>query len=115
MTFTQLQLEVGEWSRRNFPNNQPHHPLLGAVEELGELSHAHLKMEQGIRGTYAEHQCAKLDAVGDIVVFLADYCERNEISLEHAVEVTWGGVKQRDWQKNKQDGTLIEAQMKGKV
>ena len=43
-----LQKEVGEWSRENFPDNQQYHPLLGVSEEVGELCHAHLKMEQGI-------------------------------------------------------------------
>lgn len=104
ITLKDLQLEVGIWSRRNFPNNLPHHPLLGVSEEVGELCHAHLKQEQGIRGTFGEHQAAKEDAVGDILIYLADYCERNNIVLEDAVETAWNQVKERDWQKNKQQG-----------
>ena len=104
ITLSQLQAEVGEWSRRNFPKNQPHHPLLGAAEEIGELCHAHLKQDQGIRGTRDEHQAAKKDAVGDTIIYLADYCERNGFKLEDAVEIAWTMVKQRDWQKNPQLG-----------
>lgn len=100
MTLEQLQHEVGEWSRRNFPSNKPHHPLLGVSEETGELSHAHLKGEQGIRHTPEEILAMKCDAIGDIVIYLADYCERNGLSLDAAVSVTWHGVKKRDWQKN---------------
>ena len=104
MTFVELENQVEEWSKRNFPNNQPHHPLLGVGEEVGELDHAHLKMEQGIRGTREELQAKKQDAVGDIVIYLADYCWRNGFSFAYAVECAWSEVKQRDWQKNQKDG-----------
>lgn len=106
MDLERLQIEVGMWSDRNFPNNRPHHPLLGALEELGELSHAHLKMEQGIRGNVDQHHYAKLDAIGDIIIYLADYCHRNSLELAACVEITWEMVKKRNWQANKQDGTV---------
>ncbi len=104
LNFRILQQEVGEWSRRNFPNNQPYHPLLGLVEEVGELSHSFLKSEQGIRGTNDEHHAAKIDAVGDILVYLADFCSRNDIDMQDTIETTWSMVQQRDWRKNKGDG-----------
>jgi hypothetical protein len=45
-----FQQEQKDWSKRNFPTqNTPYRPLLGVMEEVGELSHAHLKAEQGIR------------------------------------------------------------------
>ena len=87
----------------NFPNKKPHQPLLGIQEEVGELSHAHLKMEQGIR-TNEDHQAAKIDAVGDIVIYLADYCNQNGIFLDSAVEQTWAEVQMRNWKKNKVNG-----------
>jgi hypothetical protein len=104
MNLAQLQLEVSLWSQKNFPNNKPYHPLLGVSEEVGELCHAHLKLEQGIRGTSAELGLAKIDAVGDIIIYLADYCGRNGISLDNAVTTAWDEVKNRDWQKNKEKG-----------
>jgi NTP pyrophosphatase (non-canonical NTP hydrolase) len=104
LNFSQLQDQVKEWSARNFPGSTPYQPLLGAVEEMGELAHAHLKQEQGIRGTPREHYAAKVDAIGDIIVYLADYCWRNGIDMQDAIETTWGMVQQRDWQKNKGDG-----------
>ena len=108
MNFVQLQTDVAQWSARNFPDKKPHQPLLGLAEEVGELSHAHLKAEQGIRGTPAEHQTAKEDAVGDIAIYLADYCTHNGIDLQHTVEAVWGKVKQRDWRANKQNGEKHE-------
>lgn len=76
MTFTDLCTEVGEWSIRNFGDQPPENPLLGVLEEIGELSHAYLKSLQGIRGTPEEHLDALRDGVGDAVVFLADFCIR---------------------------------------
>ncbi len=106
MTLETLQAEVSEWATRNFPHNKPHMPLLGAAEEIGELCHAHLKDEQGIRGTHTEHQAAKADAVGDIVIYLANYCLLNNLDLSLAVTTAWNQVKQRDWNTNKQDGKI---------
>jgi NTP pyrophosphatase (non-canonical NTP hydrolase) len=104
MTLLQLQFEVAEWGRRNFPNALPYQPLLGAQEEIGELAHAHLKMEQGIRGTRLEHIDAKCDAVADCVIFLAHYCELNGLEFSVLVEEVWNQVKQRDWIKFPKNG-----------
>lgn len=102
LTFEQLQQEVREWADRNFPEAKPHMPLLGLTEEVGELAHAHLKLEQNIR-MEEDHLAGKFDAVGDVLVYLADYCGRNGIDMQDAIEHTWGKVKQRDWQANPND------------
>ena len=104
LTLRHLQEEQKAWVAHNFPNRQYYYPLLGAVEELAELSHAHLKNLQGIRGTPAEHLEAKADAVADTIIFLCDYCSATGIDIQDALEKTWAEVKQRDWQKNKQNG-----------
>jgi hypothetical protein len=69
-----LIAERDEWVARNFPPGPDDIPgndsILGVVEELGELAHAHLKAKQGIRGTQAEHDAAAKDAIGDITVYL---------------------------------------------
>lgn len=104
MRLSVLQSEVAEWGRRNFPNAKEHQPLLGVQEECGELAHAHLKMEQGIRGTQEEHFAAKEDAVGDIMIFLAHYCYLNRIDLENATLNAWNHVKDRDWIKFPKNG-----------
>ena len=76
MNLLQIQKEQEEWAGRNFPNRKLHQPILGATEEVGELAHAYLKMEQGIRGTKAEHEAAMKDAVGDCCIFLMDLCNQ---------------------------------------
>lgn len=101
MDLIQLQMEVFAWSRNNFGQGVPHQPLLGATEELGELAHAHLKREQEIRGlNRAEYERLAHDALGDIIIYLADYAAINGLNLEYAVQDTWSRVKQRDWRKD---------------
>jgi NTP pyrophosphatase (non-canonical NTP hydrolase) len=102
-TLRQLQDDQRPWVAHNFPNREPWHPLLGIVEEVGELAHAHLKQAQGIRGTFAEHHEKKIDAVGDTIIYLADYCSAVGIDLHKAVETVWAEVKQRDWQAHPVD------------
>lgn len=99
-----LQAEVAEWSQRNFGNQPSHRPLLGVCEEVGELCHAHLKGEQGIRHTPAEIREMKIDAVADIVIYLADYCASESINLEWAVQTTWDKqVSKRNWKRGSSD------------
>jgi NTP pyrophosphatase (non-canonical NTP hydrolase) len=107
-TLRRLQEENREWCDHNFPNRQPYQPLLGALEELGELAHAHLKGEQGIR-TNQDHNAAKVDAVADVIIFLADYCNQNGIDMQDAVESTWAAVKQRDWRKDPVNAGVVES------
>jgi NTP pyrophosphatase (non-canonical NTP hydrolase) len=92
-----VQREHKEWAHRNFGPRPSWHPLLGVQEEVGELSHAYLKREQGIRGTREEHEADMCDAVGDIMVFLIDFCNQEGIDLRDALAVTWEKVSKRDW------------------
>ena len=104
LTLRELQSQQREWVERNFPGRQPFYSLLGAVEEIGELSRAHLKSLQGIRGSRDDHHAAKIDAIGDVVIFLADYCTANGIDFQSAVEDTWRDVKRRDWVSDPESG-----------
>ncbi len=104
MNLSHFQNEHMAWLEKNFPQQQPHDPLLGLVEEVGELAHAHLKASQNIRGTPEEHRAAAIDAIGDIVIYLASYCNTNGYDLESCVTHTWYKVHKRDWQKFPQDG-----------
>lgn len=74
LTWKRLQSEQKAWSEHNFPPHTFLWPLWGTIEELGELVHARLKQEQGIRGTPEEHLANQKDAIGDSLVFLADVC-----------------------------------------
>lgn len=103
-SFKTIQKEIKVWADYNFPNTPSYRPLLGCSEELGELCHAHLKAEQGIRGTPEELKAAKLDAVGDLSIYLMDYCNKEGINYHEVVAKVWDEVQQRDWQKNKNTG-----------
>jgi NTP pyrophosphatase (non-canonical NTP hydrolase) len=101
-----LQEKAQLWREHSFP---PEHrtavlQALGVSEESGELAHATLKREQGIRGTDEEHAAAERDAVGDIVIYLAGFCSSRGYSLQQCVEDAWQGVCKRDWSKYKEDG-----------
>lgn len=93
-----LQKDVGKWSAEQFGEEDPAIlKLLGAVEEIGELCHAELKGIQNIRHSPDEILALKKDAIGDVVVYLCDYCERSGIDFGNAVIDTWHKVKDRKW------------------
>jgi len=100
----QHQSEHTEWSARNFGVVPGWQPLMGAVEELGELAHAHLKQAQGIRGTSKEHHDAKVDAVADVIIYLMHYCSLEGIDMQSAIEVTAESVHMRDWKTYPKNG-----------
>jgi len=104
-TFATLQAQVSVWSFENFGLHDGTQPLLGVVEEVGELSHVHLKTLQNIRNAETTKE-ARVDAVGDILVYLADYCFRENINMQLAVQETWKKVQRRNWKKNPNDAHL---------
>lgn len=99
-----LQEEVAEWSERNFPDQPAENPLLGVGEEYGELTHAVLKDKQGIRLDESDVSLeAEKDAVGDMVIFLADFCSRRGYDLGDCIEMAWDGkVSGREWESEYQ-------------
>lgn len=107
LSLPRFQYEVVEWADRNFGSVPRHLPLLGMVEEIGELAHVVLKSSQGIRGMDDDQKrrAAEMDAIGDLVVFLANFCAKSGYSLEQCIEAAWAEVKQRDWTRDKQHGT----------
>ena len=103
-----LQDEQYEWSRRNFGPQDAVLPLLGVAEEVGELCHAVLKQRQGIR-VNEDHLAMEKDAIGDIVIYLMDYCNRRGYNLLELVNAAWDIVSARDWTTSTQraDGTWV--------
>lgn len=99
MDFRQLQAEQAKWAEHNFGDQPPEISFLGVVEEVGELAHTILKRKQGIR-TSEDHEAKGKDAVGDILIFLADFCTRSGWDLQEIIEQTWAEVSQRDWKAN---------------
>lgn len=78
-----------------------YHGLLGMAEELGELMHAFLKAEQGIRehADGEDWKEAAGDACADLLIFMCSFCNTHGIDLADAVEKAWAEVSQRDWQR----------------
>lgn len=105
MTFKELQKEVRTWTLHNFGRQESWKPLLGIVEELGELAHSHLKNVQRIRRN-ENHQEKKKDAIVDIIIYLTNYCIEENFDLDEIVQQTWAQVKCRDWAKNPNTGKI---------
>jgi hypothetical protein len=86
-----LQADVGEWAKRNFGENEikfgpqkgcplgSFAPLLGLSEETGELIEAVSQKDP--------HKAK--DAIGDVGIYLLDYCAREDVQL-YAVSATPG-------------------------
>jgi NTP pyrophosphatase (non-canonical NTP hydrolase) len=92
-----MQHEREAWVARNFPGDSIENSIFGAVEELGELAHHHLKMKQGIRGEETYHREEMADAVADCVIFLAGVATHLGMDYGELVQQTWDRVKLRDW------------------
>lgn len=100
---SKIQEEHLDWSLHNFGEAPIWMSLVGLTEELGELSHAYLKHIQGIRNN--ENHVEKMqDAIGDIVIYLIDFCNKCGFDLSHIIERTWSEVKKRDWRKYPENG-----------
>jgi NTP pyrophosphatase (non-canonical NTP hydrolase) len=97
-----FQADVYRWNAFNFPGKieagDSDQPFKGLMEELGELAHADLKLQQGIRGD-ENLEAMRADAVGDLMVFLADYCNLVGIDMDEVLRETWSKVRMRNWRK----------------
>ena len=105
MMLGKLQSEIRDWTMYNFPDTDPVQQYMGIVEELGELSHALLKEEQGIRhpkeGTWEDDM---RDAVGDIAIYMINFCDQCGWDFEKILATTWEKVAGRDWRNNPKTG-----------
>lgn len=97
-----MQQEVTTWSEENFGKQDAMNPYMGMVEELGELSHALLKQKQGIRGTHGKHEADAKDAIGDLMIFLLDFCGKKGWDAETILDDTWAVVRMRQWGANRE-------------
>lgn len=91
-----LQYSINKWRESNSTLKTSEEALIGAFEEMGELSHAHLKCMQGIKDPI-EMDVKKKDAIGDIIIFLIHYCNLHGFDLEEIILETWDHVKKRNY------------------
>lgn len=80
----ELIKKIQDWGRAKGIND-PHKQALKTMEELGELSGSLLKGKRD----------EEIDAVGDIVVCLAIYCDIQRIDIEAATELAYDTIKGR--------------------
>jgi len=67
--FRVLQDEQKPWIEHNFKGRRATHPCLGVVEEFGELM---------LANTHEDYN----DALGDIIIYMADLCSALDIELQ---------------------------------
>jgi NTP pyrophosphatase (non-canonical NTP hydrolase) len=87
MSYADVEIKIIQWAeaRRIIPNSSPETQLLKAVSELGELADATIKKDRE----------EVIDAVGDVMVCLVNYCALQDISLVSCMEVAYDTIKNR--------------------
>jgi NTP pyrophosphatase (non-canonical NTP hydrolase) len=102
-----LQIDLKPWLFHNFPEATSDQQLKGVMEELGELCHADLKCEQKIRDyTSKKTDDAIKDAIGDLVIYLCNYCTTKGIVFNDCIDIAFNEIIKRDWVKYPIDGLL---------
>ena len=87
MSYANVEMKIIQWAeaRRIIPNSSPETQLLKAVSELGELADATIKKDRE----------EVIDAVGDVMVCLINYCALQDINLVSCMEVAYDTIKNR--------------------
>jgi NTP pyrophosphatase (non-canonical NTP hydrolase) len=101
--FKELQDEQREWQKHNFPNSEAFEALIKIGEESGELMSAFIHQYQKVR-TQENWAEKERDAVGDIAISIAGYCNLRGIDFQECIESVWTEVKKRDWLKFPKNG-----------
>jgi NTP pyrophosphatase (non-canonical NTP hydrolase) len=86
-TYADIEIKIIQWSeaRKIIPNSTPATQLLKAVSEMGELADATIKNDRD----------SILDAVGDVMVCLVNYCALQDINLVSCMQVAYDQIKNR--------------------
>jgi len=87
MSYADVEMKIIQWSeaRRIIPNSTPETQLLKAMSELGELADATIKKDRD----------EVVDAVGDVMVCLVNYCALQDINLVDCMQVAYDTIKNR--------------------
>jgi len=87
MSYAAVEMKIIQWAeaRKIIPNSTPDVQLLKAVSEIGELADATIKGDKE----------AIVDAVGDVMVCLINYCALQDIHLVDCMEVAYDQIKNR--------------------
>lgn len=87
MSYTNVEIKIIQWAeaRKIIPNSNPETQLLKAMSELGELADATIKKDRD----------AIVDAVGDVMVCLVNYCALQDLNLVDCMQVAYDQIKNR--------------------
>ena len=87
MSYANVEIKIIPWAeqRKIIPNSTPETQLLKAMSELGELADATIKHDKE----------AVIDAVGDVMVCLINYCALQDLNLVDCMEVAYDQIKNR--------------------
>jgi len=87
MSYANVEIKIIQWAeaRKIIPNSTPEVQLLKAMSEMGELADATIKKDKE----------AIVDAVGDVMVCLVNYCALQDINLVDCMEVSYDQIKNR--------------------
>jgi hypothetical protein len=87
MSYAAIENNIIIWAqqRKIIPNSTPDVQLLKAMSEMGELADATIKHDKE----------AVIDAVGDVMVCLINYCVLQDINLVNCMEVAYDQIKNR--------------------
>ena len=119
MDLNEIQLEVEEWATEKFgerltAENQLQGmneemgelagwsleqivPVLHMMRQLGRVNHHDLKRSQHIKGSPEWHDEKIQDALGDIVIYMMNYCSLKGWKLDDIIYETWQRVKPREY------------------
>ena len=86
-TYAALESDVIRWAeqRRIIPNSTPAAQLLKAFSEMGELADA----------TTKGNREDAMDAVGDVLVCLINYCALQDFNMVDCLELAYDQIKHR--------------------
>lgn len=86
-TYAAIELDIIRWAsqRKIIPWSTPATQLLKAVSEMGELADATIKNDKE----------SIVDAVGDVMVCLVNYCALQNINLVDCMQVAYDQIKNR--------------------
>ena len=86
-TYAALESDVVRWAeaRKIIPNSTPAAQLLKAFSEMGELADA----------TTKGNREDAMDAVGDVLVCLINYCALQDFNMVDCLELAYDQIKHR--------------------
>lgn len=86
-TYAALESDVVRWAeaRKIIPNSTPAAQLLKAFSEMGELADA----------TTKGNREDAMDAVGDVLVCLINYCALQDFNVVDCLELAYDQIKHR--------------------